>query len=102
SYTVPAYYEVVREPVLTSPGTTAPPLVTESARSSETLPPPKEVIRPAEYATPATEATSATVNLLVPTADAEVWVDGRKVQGQGTARRFVSPALGTGERFTFS
>jgi len=114
-YIVPASYEVVREPVVTSPDTQAPtyrseapPAVTESARPTETLPPPKEIPRPADYAPPEKGAAppaagqAATVNLLVPTAETEVWIDGRKVEGQGMARQFVSPSLGSGERFTFT
>jgi len=114
-YIVPTYYEVVREPVSVSPGIPAtvsrsesPPTVTEPAPPSESLPPPKEVPRPAESVSPEKEPpaptaeNAATVNLLLPTAEAEVWVEGRKVEGQGTARRFVSPSLGAGERFTFN
>jgi len=44
--------------------------------------------------------TTATVNLLLPAADAEVWIDGRQVPGTGTVRRFESPALRSGESYS--
>lgn len=44
----------------------------------------------------------ATVNLLVPAADAVLWVDGRKIEGTGTTRQFVSPARDAGQRSSFT
>jgi len=46
--------------------------------------------------------TSATVNLELPVADAEVWVQGKKWDGTGTARRFVSPPLDSGDKYTYT
>jgi len=46
--------------------------------------------------------TSATVNLELPAADAEVWVQGKKLDGSGTTRRFVSPPLDSGDKYTYT
>jgi uncharacterized protein (TIGR03000 family) len=48
------------------------------------------------------EANTATVSVRVPVADAEVWIEGRKTQQQGTTREFVSPPLDPGRSYTYT
>ncbi len=58
-------------------------------------------IRPAAAPAP-DDADAAVLKLRFPTADAEFWVEGERVPGTGTARRFVSPPLKPGEALTLN
>ena len=51
----------------------------------------------------ATPANSATVQVLVPDANAEVWMEGQKMPSNGSATRvYASPALEPGKNYTYS
>jgi len=85
TYVVPTQPSPATDVVPTQP---APPAVSEVTPAA---PPEGTDTRPA--------GATATVTLLLPAADAEVWVDGRQVPGTGTVRRFESPALRSGESY---
>jgi uncharacterized protein (TIGR03000 family) len=44
---------------------------------------------------------TALVNVRVPTGEAEVWIEGKKTQQQGTWREFVSPPLDPSKNYTY-
>jgi len=95
-YTAPSvtYYSAPSGSYLVQPASGLP--------ADTTQPVPATVSESAPAFRPAVADTSATINLLLPTADAQVWVDGQKVAGDGTSRQFVSPALKPGERAPFT
>jgi uncharacterized protein (TIGR03000 family) len=50
--------------------------------------------------TAADQKVRATV--LLPTADAQLWVEGQPMTSTGTTRQFVSPSLESGQRFVYT
>jgi len=57
---------------------------------------------PPTYAvSPARDGTTALLEVRVPTADAEVWVEGKKTSTTGTNRRYVSPPLTPGHKYAY-
>jgi uncharacterized protein (TIGR03000 family) len=48
-----------------------------------------------------TRQNTVRMTVTVPVADAEVWVEGRKTQRQGTVREFVSPPLDPSRRYVY-
>jgi uncharacterized protein (TIGR03000 family) len=44
----------------------------------------------------------AGLEVILPTADGEVWLQGQKQTGSGTTRRFFSPPLEPGRDFTYT
>lgn len=61
-------------------------------------------VAPAYTAAPAAaSANSATVQVLVPDGNAEVWMEGRKMPSNGsTTRVYASPSLEPGKSYTYS
>lgn len=51
---------------------------------------------------PETTNQEATLTVLLPKADAQVWFDGAATQQQGMQRTFMSPALEQGRSFTYT
>jgi uncharacterized protein (TIGR03000 family) len=49
---------------------------------------------------PDSSNTTASVNVRLP-ADAEVWFDGRKMTISGVVRRFLTPPLEPGDRYSY-
>jgi uncharacterized protein (TIGR03000 family) len=47
-------------------------------------------------------ANIAGLEVFVPSSDAEVWLQGQKVTGSGTTRRFYSPPLEPGRNYTYT
>ncbi len=47
-------------------------------------------------------AGTATVNVQLPAADVELWVNGEKATGSGTARQLTTPALKPRESVTYN
>jgi uncharacterized protein (TIGR03000 family) len=47
-------------------------------------------------------ANIAGLEVFVPSPDAEVWLQGQKVTGSGTTRRFYSPPLEPGKDYTYT
>jgi uncharacterized protein (TIGR03000 family) len=78
------------------PADTPPPSRTdapvEASPGGETTGPRAVDDRPASDR-PAADADTAVVKLRLPAADAELWVEGEKLEGTGSVRRFVSPPL---------
>jgi uncharacterized protein (TIGR03000 family) len=58
------------------------------------------------YTTPGTVVTSdprkSLLNVIVPTADAQLWLNGTLMSSQGFERNFSSPPLETGVNYTYS
>jgi uncharacterized protein (TIGR03000 family) len=55
-----------------------------------------------EASSPATAASdAAVVNVRVPVANAQIWIQGQKTQQQGTVRHFVSPPLEPNLDYTY-
>jgi uncharacterized protein (TIGR03000 family) len=52
-------------------------------------------------ASPQQPRDTALVNVRVPTRDAQVWIEGKKTQQQGTWREFVSPPLDPSKSYTY-
>src|SRR5207253_9846272 len=50
---------------------------------------------------PAVPANAARVTVLLPAANAQVWVQGQPMVSAGATREFVSPALTPGENYTY-
>jgi len=50
---------------------------------------------------PSTPSTAVTMNVHVPDANADVWIENSPTQQRGMDREFVSPALDTGRTFTY-
>jgi uncharacterized protein (TIGR03000 family) len=120
-YPVPrstTYYSTVRpaQPgvVITyTPGYPGPYAPTSYSSYTVDTPPPSRTDAPAEASPagettgpraaddrPAADAGTAVVKLRLPAADAELWVEGEKLGGTGTVRRFVSPPLKPDEAYT--
>jgi uncharacterized protein (TIGR03000 family) len=64
-----------------------------NAPSSPAVPAPRAQAAPVEQ--------SAVLNIFVPTADAVVWIEGRKTAQKGTQRRFASPPLAAGSSYLY-
>jgi len=100
-------YVIVPGPVYTAPGEVTvrsyPTYRSEPAPADEYVgPPPRDItVRPAANDTSRPEAGSATILLNLPAADADVWVQGKRLEGTGTSRRFDTPPLADGEKYSY-
>jgi uncharacterized protein (TIGR03000 family) len=87
----PGYYvapTVVVAPSVTVPSVTVPSVTAPSGVSS---------------AVPAVSANAAQVQVILPDADGEVWMQGRKMPSNGSATRvFTSPSLEPGRSYTYT
>jgi uncharacterized protein (TIGR03000 family) len=63
------------------------------------LPPPAATSSVSTAPTPA--PNTVLLNVRVPEADAEVWIDGVKTTQRGTARQYISPPLTPGQRYSY-
>jgi len=54
------------------------------------------------YAGPANQQQPATMTVIVPTADAQVWFEDAPTNQRGTARTFASPPLEAGYNYTYT
>jgi uncharacterized protein (TIGR03000 family) len=54
------------------------------------------------YSGPSAGAQETRLRVIVPSADARVWVGGKETQQRGTERSFVSPPLPAGKTYTYS
>jgi uncharacterized protein (TIGR03000 family) len=62
---------------------------------------PGSPVAPAPRAQAAPAEQRAVLNIFVPSADATVWIEGRKTAQQGTKRRFASPPLAAGSSYLY-
>jgi len=61
-------------------------------------------VKPVAYEAPAAggPSTSVVLKFLLPTADAELWVEGNKVDSTGRVRQYVSPPLEPGVKYAYT
>lgn len=87
---------------LSNPGTTGLPASTSRVRESlySGTPRMRPTLAPAVAVIPGNN--TARLEILVPTADAQVWVQGVKTTQTGTDRQFVSPPLAPGSNYTYT
>jgi uncharacterized protein (TIGR03000 family) len=96
-YSTPSYYSDY------SPVYTYPYLPSDSYDSTPGMPYiPDTTTQPYGYnPAPTSDQNRVTLNVRVPTSDAQVWVEGSPTSETGTDRQFVSPPLTTGRSYTY-
>src|SRR6267378_3927291 len=77
-------------------------IVASSSRSWRSQ--PSGSVKPVAYESPAAggPSTSVVLKFLLPTADAELWVEGNKVDSTGRVRQYVSPPLEPGVKYAYT
>src|SRR5207237_6003453 len=82
--------------------TLAPALAVDPERINETLRRQLEEDKSKQEKGQGVSAQPAALEVTVPAADAEVWLEGVKMLSTGATRSFVSPALASGSTYVYS
>jgi uncharacterized protein (TIGR03000 family) len=100
-YTPVAYTPAVYAPMTYTPPAYAPQGYAPPAQNWVGYKPDTQVTTRTGDTTAKTNGSTASVELMVPTANAEVWFDGVKMPQTGTKRQFKTPDLTPGKFYTY-